>query len=157
MIWKNIHRCMLFVSVLCFFSLPTGGNEDTSPDVKVELSGKKLSLHVTVHSRSESRVTLAQWRLPWGGGQHSTHFVPVDSDGVCIGNGYFPEEYPGYRKVSIDPNGSTSGEVDLQRVIPDLGKALKNSDVHLFWVYGAPEELHIAHYSGGWILIPQQK
>ena len=157
MTWNSIHRCALFVSVLCFFSVPSGGNEDTSPDIKVELSGQKLSLHVTVHSHSENRVTLAQWRLPWGRQQHIMHFVPVDSDGTCFDNAYFAEEYPDYRKVSIDPKGYVSGGLDLQRVVPNLGKALKKSDVHLFWVYRAPEELHIGPYSGGWILIPRQK
>lgn len=156
MTWKNCKR-LLVAAVLCFFSVSSGGSENALPDVKVELNRQGLSLRVTVRSRSENRVSLAQWRLPWGAGNPSMHFVPVDSDGVCIGNGYFPREYPDYRKVSVDPNGSISGEIDLQRVIPDLSKALKKSDVHLFWVYETPEELQIAHYSGGWVLIPQQK
>ncbi len=83
--------------------------------------------------------------------------VPVNDDGACIDNKYYVEEYPNYEKVSIDPNGSVSGEIDLRRVIPELDQAVKKSDVHLFWAYKAPEELHIAHWSGGWILIPRQK
>jgi hypothetical protein len=84
-------------------------------------------------------------------------FVPVNRDGECIDNKLFAEEYPDYRKVSLEPNGSISGKIDLQRVIPELAEALKKSDVHLFWAYGAPKELNIARWSGGWILIPQQK
>jgi len=84
-------------------------------------------------------------------------FVPVNRDGECIDNKYFAEEYPNYQKVSIDPNGSITGKIDLRWVIPELDEALKKSDVHLFWAYKAPEELHIARWSGGWILIPQRK
>jgi hypothetical protein len=157
MTWNSIPRYMLFISLFCFFSAPTAGNEDSLPDVKVELISQKLSLHITVRSRSEDRVTLAQWRLPWGRQQHIMHFVPVDSDGACVANNAFPEVYPDYRKISIEPKGYVSGEIDLQTVMPNLSKALKKSDVHLFWVYRAPEELHIAQYSGGWVLIPQKK
>jgi len=85
------------------------------------------------------------------------HFVPVDSDGVRIDDGSVREEYPDYRKISIEPNGSVSGEINLQREIPNLNIALKKSDVHLFWFYRAPEELRTMHYAGGWVLIPQQK
>ena len=42
-------------------------------------------------------------------------------------------------------------------VFPNLRRALKASDVQLFWAYEAPESLHISRWSGGWILIPQQK
>ncbi len=83
--------------------------------------------------------------------------TPVNSDGACVANRYYVEEYPNYNKVSIEPNGSISGEIDLKRVMPELGDAVKKSDVHLFWAYKAPEELHIGSWSGGWILIPQQK
>ncbi|MDR3715256.1 MAG: hypothetical protein P4L51_20785 [Puia sp.] len=83
--------------------------------------------------------------------------VPVSRDGECIDNKYFAEEYPEYEKIPIEANGTISGKIDLQKLIPELGEALKKSDVHLFWAYKAPEELQIAHWSGGWLLIPQQK
>jgi hypothetical protein len=85
------------------------------------------------------------------------HLVPVGSDGVCIGNKYVREEYPDYRKVTIEPNGFLTGEIDLRREIPELGEALKRSEVHLFWFYRPPEELHIEQYEGGWVLIPHRK
>jgi hypothetical protein len=85
------------------------------------------------------------------------HFVRVDSAGTCIENNYIAGEYPGYRKVSIDPNGYVSGDIDLQTAVPTLKNAQRRPDIHLFWVYRAPEELHIGHYGGGWILTPQQK
>jgi hypothetical protein len=56
MIWKNIHRCMLFVSVLCFFSLPTGGNEDTSPATP----GACLVVFVSDHLRPAAKAAGVQ-------------------------------------------------------------------------------------------------
>jgi hypothetical protein len=41
--------------------------------------------------------------------------------------------------------------------IDHLSRATKRSEVHLLWAYESPEELHISHWSGGWILLPQQK
>ena len=157
MTWNSSRKFLLVAVSLLVFSLPSGGNDDSPSDVKVELDSQKLSLHVTVHCRSENSVSLAQWRLPWGGQQHIMHFVPVDSDGVRIDDGSVRDEYPDYRKVSIEPNGSVSGEINLKREIPNLNTALKKSDVHLFWFYRTPEELRITHYAGGWVLIPQQK
>jgi hypothetical protein len=145
------------MAILCVFAVPSGGNESSPPGVKAELNNETLSLRVTIHSRSETSVSLPMWRLPWGRQQLVMHLVPVGSDGVCIGNKYVREEYPDYRKVTIEPNGFLTGEIDLRREIPELGEALKRSEVHLFWFYRPPEELHIEQYEGGWVLIPHRK
>lgn len=136
----------------------TSGGSDPAPSyVDVSLSTQKpLTLAITIRSRSEDRVTLAKWRLPWGN-KSSILLVPVNDEGVCIDNKYYVEEYPNYEKVSIDPKGSISGEIDLQRSIPELSESLKKSDVHLFWAYRAPSELQIGEWSGGWILIRKEK
>ncbi|PYT62220.1 MAG: hypothetical protein DMG35_08040 [Acidobacteria bacterium] len=84
-------------------------------------------------------------------------FVPVNSDGQCIGERLLPVDDSGFQKLSLDPNESITGDIDLRRFVPELEKALKKSDVHLFWAYAPPEELRIGRWSGGWILIPQQK
>jgi len=153
----NIRRYSIALVLGLVLAVSSGGSENPTSDVQVALdSQNSLSLVVTVRSRAEVRVTLAKWRLPWGN-QRSMLLVPVSRDGECIDNKYFAEEYPEYEKVSIDANGTVSGKIDLQKVIPELREALKKSDVHLFWTYKAPEELHIAHWSGGWILVPQQK
>ena len=69
----------------------------------------------------------------------------------------FQEEYPDYRRVTFQPNESLSGDVSLEKGFTGLDAALKKSDVQLFWAYDAPEELNIPLWSGGWILLPQQK
>ncbi len=153
----STRRYLIALVAVLAFALSSGGSENSPSDIKVELDSQKpLTLNVTVRSHSETRVALAKWRLPWGN-QRSMLMVPVSRDGECIDNKYFAEEYPEYEKVSIDANGTVSGKIDLQKVIPELREALKKSDVHLFWTYKAPEELRIAQWSGGWILIPQQK
>jgi hypothetical protein len=154
---RNPRAYLIAAVAVLVLVIPCGGSEPLPGDIRVTLSSQKpLTLDVTVRSRSGDRLTLAKWRLPWGN-KKSMLFAPVNDDGVCIDNKYYVEEYPNYEKVSIDPNGSVSGEIDLQRSIPELAEALKKSDVHLFWAYKAPEELRIAPWSGGWILIPKQK
>ena len=153
----SIRRFFVAAPVALFLAFSGGGRETQPSDVQVTLDSQKLlSLNVIVRSRAEGPVTLAKWRLPWGN-QRSMLLVPVSREGECIDNKYFAEEYPEYEKVSIEANGTISGKIDLEKVIPELGEALKKSDVHLFWTYKAPEELHIDRWSGGWILIPQRK
>jgi len=138
-------------------ALPIGGSETLPSGITVEIDSQKpLSLHVTVWSRAEKRVTFAKYRLPWGN-RNSMLFVPVNSDGQCVGDRLLPIDDPTFEKVTLDPNDSISGDMDLRRFVPELERALKKSDIHLFWAYKAPDELRIAPWSGGWILIPQHK
>ncbi|SRR6266478_9726758 len=154
---SSISKCLFATAIFCFFSASSDGNEDASPDVKVELSSQKpLWLHVTVRSRAETRVTLYKYLLPWGN-LNSMLFVPVNRYGQCVVEKAFPIDDPSPETVLIEPIGALSGDMDLRRFVPGLEKALKKSDIHLFWAYKAPEELNIPRWSGGWILIPQQK
>src|SRR5258708_5384407 len=52
MTWNSISKFLLVAVSLLVFSLPSGGNDDSPSDVKAELDRQKLSLRVTVHSRS---------------------------------------------------------------------------------------------------------
>src|SRR5271165_6315562 len=116
MVFKtHIRRFLVAVPVALVLTVSGGGRETQPSDVQVTLdSHKRLSLDVTVRSRAEGAVTLARWRLPWGN-QRSMLLVPVSRDGECIDNKYFAEEYPEYEKVSIEANGTLSGEIDLQK------------------------------------------
>lgn len=157
MIFTKINFRKSLVPLLGFLllSVSSGGSESAPASIQVELDKKTpLLLHVTVRSHSESIVTFPRYRLPWGN-RNSMLFVPVNPDGQCIGNKLFPIDDPSYEKISLEPNSSISGDVDLQRFVPGLDKALQKSDVHLFWAYQAPKELNIAKWSGGWILIPR--
>ena len=149
-----------FITTVILASLlvaPVGGSETIPSGIQVELDKQQpLSLRVTVSSRAERRVTFPKYRLPWGN-RNSMIFVPVNSDGQCIGKRLVPIDDSGYEKISLDPNESITGDIDLRRFVPELEKALEKSDVHLFWAYAPPEELRIGRWSGGWVLIPKQK
>jgi hypothetical protein len=148
--------CLIAVTAVLVLAVSAGGSESQPSSIQVELdSQKSLSLNVTIWSRAEKRVTFAKWRLPWGN-RNSMILVAVTPGKEYIVRN-FPVDDPSYEKVSLDPNESLSGEVSLEKAFTGLGAALKKSDIHLFWAYEAPEELHIAHWAGGWILIPQQK
>ena len=156
MSWSSIRKCLVVAVTLCIFSVPSGGIEDTSPDVKVELSSQKpLSLHVTVRCRAETRVTFDKYLLPWGN-IHSMMLIAV-TPGERYIKRIYPIDDPTTYRVSMDPNEQQSGDVNLQLRFIGLDAALKKSDIHLFWTYQAPKELNIRRWSGGWILIPQQK
>jgi hypothetical protein len=64
---------------------------------------------------------------------------------------------PSPEKISLDPNESVSGDINLTEVFKDLKGAIRKSDIHLFWAYRSPEGLNLPRWSGGWILLPQQK
>lgn len=134
-----------------------GGSETAPSGIHVELDNQKsLSLRVTIWSHAEQRVTFNEYRLPWGN-RNSMIFVPVNTDGQCISERLLPVDDPGFQKVSLDPNESITGNIDLRTFVPELEKALKKSDVHLFWAYKPPEELRIGRWLGGWVLISKQK
>jgi len=58
--------------------------------------------------------------------------------------------------VSIKAGETLVAEIDLRYVIRDLN-VLKKSDVLLFWAYKAPNALHIPRWTGGLVVIPQQR
>ena len=153
---ERISNCLVVAVMALVFSATSLGNETTSPDIQVELSSQKpLSLHVTVHSRAEKQVSLFKWRLPWGT-RNTMILVAVKPDKNYVTRN-FPVDDPAPERVLIEPNETLSGDVSLEKAFTGLDDALKKSDIHLFWAYQAPEELKIGRWSGGWILIPQQK
>jgi hypothetical protein len=138
------------------FSATSVGNEAMSPDVQVALTSQNPpALHVTIRSCAETRATFFKWRLPWGN-RNTMILVALTSDRNYITRN-IPIDDPSSERVSMEPNESLSGDVSLDKAFTGFDAALKKSDIHLFWAYEAPKELRIAHWSGGWILIPQQK
>ena len=82
-------------------------------------------------------------------------FRAVDPDGKSIALSLpIGEDLPD--KVSVDPGATLVGDIDLRYVIREP-RVTKKSDVLLFWAYKAPDEMHIPHWSGGWVFIPRQR
>ena len=153
---EHTSRYMIAAVAFLAFSATSLGNEAMSPDVRVELTSQNPpALHVTVRSGAEARTTFFKWRLPWGN-RNTMILVALTSDRTYITRN-IPIDDPSTERVSMEPKESLSGDVSLDKAFTGFGAALKKSDVHLFWAYEAPKELHIARWSGGWLLIPQQK
>lgn len=122
--------------------------------IRVEIDHRKpLMLQVELRSGNETRISLYKSRLPWGSA-YSMILVAVTSDGVYLKK-ELPVDDPSPDQVSLGVQESIKGEVDLREIFRGLDEALKKSDVHLFWAYEAPEEMHIAR-AGGWIFISQR-
>jgi len=66
-----------------------------------------------------------------------------------------PVSDPGLSEMSVKAGETLTGDIDLRYVIDP--NALKKSDVLLFWAYKAPAALHIPRWTGGLVVIPQQK
>jgi len=152
----GIRRYSIALATVLVLAVSSGGGETLPSGIEVTLdTARALSLHVTITSNAKAPVSVATWRLPWGA-INSAILVAVTPDKEYVVRN-FPEEYPHYQHVIFDPNKSLSGDISLEQAFTGLDAALKKSDVHLFWAYQPPEDLRLAHWSGGWILIPQQK
>lgn len=153
---KSKCKYFLVVAGLLAFAASSGGSEKNSPDIHVELAdASTLSLKVTLRSRSETPVTLYKNLLPWGN-VGSLLLTAITPDGQCVQRNV-PIDDPGLEKVTLTSNQWVSGTIDLRFYFMGLDTVAKKSDVHLFWAYQAPPELKIATWSGGWVMIPQQK
>jgi hypothetical protein len=83
-------------------------------------------------------------------------FMAVTSEGAPL-EVSMPVDDPMFDEISVEPGGSLTGEIDLNYFFSNLSPATKRSEVNLFWAYQSPEQRHIPHWTGGWILLPQQK
>lgn len=152
----NLRRYLVAAAAVLVFAVASRETETPPSGIQVVLDSQKpLSLRVTVTSHAEMPVNIVKYRLPWGVTNSMILVAVTPGKEYVVRN--FPEEYPSYERVPFGPNESLSGDVSLEKAFTGLDAALKKSDIHLFWAYEAPEELHIAHWSGGWILIPQRK
>jgi hypothetical protein len=153
---RNNSRYMFALAAVLVLAVPIGGAEALHSGIQVELDSQKpLSLRVTLTSHAETQVTFPKYRLPWGNRNSMILVAVTPGKDYIVRN--FPIDDPSYERVSVEPNESLSGDVSLEKAFTGLEAALKKSEIHLFWAYRAPEELHIARWSGGWILIPRQK
>ena len=153
---RNLISSLSGVVALLLFCLTPVSVGEMSPGIHVELSSlKPLWLHVTLKIGADSRVTLYSSQLPWGN-KYSMILMAALPNGQSLKKELTIDD-PSPRQASLDPEVPVSGDINLGSVFGDLKEALRKSDVQLFWAYEAPAELHIARWSGGWILIPQQK
>jgi hypothetical protein len=153
----NIKRSLVLVGVLLFL-LPSGvsgGGTLLPTGIQVAMDSKiPLTVRIKLQCGTESNVTLYKSQLPWGS-TYSIILVAVTANGQYLKK-ELPIDDPSPEQITLDPKESIEGSIDLRKVFHNLDEVLKRSDVHLFWAYQAPSQLHIAP-AGGWILIPQQE
>jgi hypothetical protein len=148
-------RPIALVLLVIFTALPDAGDSQER-GIRVELKrDAHLSLHLTLRSGAATTVKISRNNLPWEAG-NSLIVVTAIRNGQCLKR-FVPVNDPFFDEVAVDPNTPLGGDVDLEALFPDLRRVSKVSDVQLFWAYEAPAALQISHWSGGWILIPQQK
>lgn len=131
-------------------------NGATLGKIEVRLEPKvPTRLHITIRPGAKAAKTVPRYRLPWTS-RYSMVFVAVRPNGEPIDMN-LPVDDPASDGIPIPAGASLTGEINLEWIIKDLDQVIRQSDIHLFWAYESPEELRIPHWSGGWILVPQQK
>ena len=147
----------LCIAALFLATLSNAGfaQNKPKPGIEVTLSRQNpLHLRVTLMSGVTTMVQINRFDLPWGY-RYSMVFAAARPNGQAV-ELLFPVEDPGLSKMSVKPGETLTGDVDLRHVIRDLS-VLKKSDVLLFWAYKAPDALHIPRWTGGLVVVPQQK
>ena len=147
----------LAIALLLLAAVPKVGFTQNAqkPGVEVALNRQHpLRLRVTLTSGSATTATIYHAELPWGI-RHSMIFSAVRPNGEPI-DLIFPIDDPGGAEVSIKARETLTGDIDLRNCFRDLN-ALKKSDVLLFWAYKSPAQLHLPHWTGGLVVIPQQR
>lgn len=128
--------------------------QTASPGVRVELDASGHMLRITLSSAVSVPVSTYRHKLPWGN-RYSMLFAAVTADGKPLAQ-YYPVDDPLLDRVTLGPNSSLSGVVDLENVFKGFDNEVSKSVVNLFWAYKAPNGLGIPQWSGGWVLIPKQ-
>jgi hypothetical protein len=144
----------VFFSLLFLASPAVPQGSRTGVDVRLS-ARRALTLQISLRSLANNRATIYKSDLPWGL-RDSIVLVGV------ISNGRYLEQWPiagdpTPEQISLNPNDSLSGEIDLTTVFKNFDVAVTKSDVQVFWAYRAPAGLGLPRWSGGWVLIPQQK
>ena len=139
---KRFFCTVCALSLLLLLPTASGRTETTPTGIRVEMDPQKFTLRVSLRSGNDTRVAVYKNRLPWGSA-YSMILVAVTSSGQYLKK-ELPVDDPSPEQVSLDPKELIKGEIDLRKVFRGLDGVLKKSDVHLFWAYAAPEELHIA-------------
>ena len=134
-----------------------GGQRAASAMIQVKMDAEKpLSLRVILHTTAETRkASFHKSQLPWGI-RSSITLVAVTTDGQCLKPALYIDD-PSPDRVSLGPDETLSGIIDLQERFLGFDTMSKKSELHVFWAYKTPEELGSPRWSGGWILIPKQE
>lgn len=149
------NRLLMACICLLLFAVLPGKAEDAQAGITVRLNAKTpLRLQLSVRSFAKVQTTIYRSDLPWGI-RDSIVLIAVRPNGEYLEQNPIADD-PSPEKVSLGPNESITGEIDLSRVFKKIDTATMESDILLFWAYEAPKGLALPRWSGGWLLLPQQ-
>jgi hypothetical protein len=149
---KALTRLTLVIALLL---LPAGAQEKTVPGgIRVKVSSlQPLRLQITLQCGANKRVDKGD--LPWAT-RYSMVLVAAKSNSEPLEK-MLPVEDPAWGDISVEPGQILTGTLHLEGIFKGFDEARKKGDIHLFWAYHAPGGLGIPRWSGGWILIPQDR
>ena len=126
--------------------------------VAVEATGTpahKLEMHLT--NQSPGPITVFRHSLPWSSA-YSALVVAVRTDAVgTVLDRSTPVDDPVVGTLTIEPNETLTGQIDLDRRFPGLADELKKRDVIVFWSHQLRTVDGAAlPRTGGWALLAKQ-
>lgn len=139
---------------LCILKVEAQKQQEAGISVEIR-SQRPLRVHIALRTGATKSVSIYRAELPWAT-RHSMVWAAVRADGECLER-IIPVEDGAVGRISLEAGQVATGDVDLEGIFRGLDEARMKSDVHLFWAYQAPQELAIGKWSGGWILLPQEK
>jgi hypothetical protein len=152
---SRFHVIVIGLSLFVAVGTIPGNAQSLKSGIRVELDGKNpLRLHVTLRSLAKTKITIYKSQLPWEL-RDSIILVAVRSNGLRLDQNVVAGD-PSPEQISLKPNESVSGYINLSDVFQGLDDAVGKSDIQLFWAYRSPEGLGLDRWSGGWILIPKR-
>lgn len=153
---KMTRFCSLALALALLILPCNGEGQATDRGLKVEVSSlKPLLLHFTLKSSADEPVEIFRSQVPWAT-RYSVVLAVVKANGECLEK-ILAIEDPPIGKILVKPGQVLTGDLNLESIFKGLNEAKKKSDLHLFWAYQAPDQLKIGSWSGGWILIPQDR
>jgi len=154
--WYKMRKCLktAFAAILVF-AIILAAKDRKGSGIHVELiRAPRLCLHITLMSGANGPVKVERSELPWSAGD-SLVVAALMGNGECLRRS-MPVDDPLFDEISVDPNKPLSGDIDLERLFPDIRRVSQVKDVQVFWAYRAPEALQIGQWSGGWFIIPRR-
>src|SRR5882672_879483 len=97
------------------------------------------SLCLLLLSHASTRINVYKGDLPWMS-QHRMILVVVRPSGECVRRDVvIGDPPPG--GISLNPDESLSGDINLTAAFKDLHDDIRRSELHLFWAYESPKVL----------------
>jgi hypothetical protein len=131
--------------------------------VRYKSPAERTTLVLTLRNAGDRDLTLFNGYLPWRFWHSMTLKAVEDAPGApCLpGPRLVPIQDPVSATTTIKPGRSVAGQIDLRERFPGIEKALRRTDVIVFWSYqgrvtGPMSATVPLQRVGGWLLVPHR-